>query len=263
MRKQPAAEGPARLEFSGADRKLLVRWLPNAPLLLNQIALEDVNKIDRGYCPVYVLRKLLPPTDQWLLVEELMFVSHDRERLINAMIYFAGGTKIDSKSKLFRLLYLLDFAHFRRTGRSVTGSNYCADQLGPVPVELNRVWNDPTSPLRQAIQVVKDVGQRHAIPDRTASRMFDESHFTPRQLTILKDLARRYRDAKHPNLTEVSDEDNAAYERSWKAGEGEHQRIPYELAISDNDPHASEIREAARESRLLEERTRPARGESA
>ncbi|WP_321951934.1 Panacea domain-containing protein [Paraburkholderia bannensis] len=192
-----------------------------------------------------------------------MFVSHNRDRLINAMIYFAGGTRIDNKSKLFRLLYLLDFAHFRRTGISVTGSDYSADHLGPVPIEVDRAWNDPASPLRQTIQFVKEVGRRHSIPDRTASRAFDESHFTPRQLRILSDLADRYRDARHPDLTEVSEEDNAAYARSWRDGEGEHQPIPYDLAISDTDPHANEIREAAREARLLEQKTHPARGESA
>lgn len=50
-----------------------------------------------------------------------MFVSSTREKLINAIVFFAANTRHCGKVKLFKLLYLLDFAHFRETGRSVTG----------------------------------------------------------------------------------------------------------------------------------------------
>jgi hypothetical protein len=49
-----------------------------------------------------------------------MLVTHEREKLINAILYFAHETKYLGKFKLFKLLYLLDFEHFRLTGHSVT-----------------------------------------------------------------------------------------------------------------------------------------------
>jgi hypothetical protein len=52
--------------------------------------------------------------------------NRDREKLIQAILYFALNTQHLGKTKLFKLLYLLDFDHFRHTGRSVTGMEYRA-----------------------------------------------------------------------------------------------------------------------------------------
>jgi hypothetical protein len=43
-----------------------------------------------------------------------MFVSRDREKLINAIIYFLRETKHCHTLKLFKLLYFADFEHFNR-----------------------------------------------------------------------------------------------------------------------------------------------------
>lgn len=52
------------------------------------------------------------------------------EKLINAIIYFCTNTQVCMKTKLFKLLYLLDFEHFKVTGKSVTGLEYKAWKLG-------------------------------------------------------------------------------------------------------------------------------------
>jgi len=49
-----------------------------------------------------------------------MLIGRERQKLIQACVYFAANTQGCGKVKLFKLLYLLDFAHFRETGRSVT-----------------------------------------------------------------------------------------------------------------------------------------------
>ena len=48
-----------------------------------------------------------------------MLISRDREKLVNAIVFFADNTRYCGKTKLFKLLYLLDLHHFRETGRSV------------------------------------------------------------------------------------------------------------------------------------------------
>src|SRR6185295_2521583 len=65
-----------------------------------------------------------------------MFVSRDREKLINAIIYFLGATNHCHTLKLFKLLNFADFEHFRQTGRTITGLEYRALPKGPVPTEL-------------------------------------------------------------------------------------------------------------------------------
>lgn len=63
-------------------------------------------------------------------------ISREREKLLEAVKYFAANTKYCGLTKLFKLLFFLDFDHFRETGRSVTGLNYQAWQMGPVPADL-------------------------------------------------------------------------------------------------------------------------------
>ena len=65
-----------------------------------------------------------------------MIITHHREKLINAIIYFAKNTTYCGKTKLLKLLYFLDFYQFKQTGKSVTGLDYFAWKMGPVPKEL-------------------------------------------------------------------------------------------------------------------------------
>jgi hypothetical protein len=77
-----------------------------------------------------------------------MLVSRSRNKLINAILYFAERTRCLGKIKLFKLLYLLDFKHFRQTGHPVTGMEYRAWKMGPVPARWCRYGTTltPTSP---------------------------------------------------------------------------------------------------------------------
>ena len=82
-----------------------------------------------------------------------MLINHEREKLINAIIYFAQHTQYLGKIKLFKLLYLLDFEHFRQTGQSVTGLTYSAWKYGPVPVALAQEWDELEPDLAAAIAI--------------------------------------------------------------------------------------------------------------
>ncbi len=65
-----------------------------------------------------------------------MIVTHHRAKLINAIIYFANRTKYCGKTKILKLLYFLNFTHFKQTSKSVTGLDYFAWEMGPVPKVL-------------------------------------------------------------------------------------------------------------------------------
>ncbi|MCQ4437482.1 Panacea domain-containing protein, partial [Clostridioides difficile] len=66
-----------------------------------------------------------------------MFTNPDRQKLVEAVLFFATHVKKLGKVKLFKLLYFLDFEHFRDTGRSVTGMDYDAWKRGPGPEALH------------------------------------------------------------------------------------------------------------------------------
>jgi len=132
-----------------------------------------------------------------------MLISRDREKLVNAIVFFAGNTRYCGKTKLFKLLYLLDFHHFRETGRSVTGLEYRAWKHGPVP--------------------------------------FDDSHFTKRELRLMQELAERHRDDMTPLLIGLTHEERGPWDKIWDGGRGNEARIPYALAVPDDHPNRDAV----------------------
>lgn len=182
-----------------------------------------------------------------------MLITHHREKLINAILYFAHETKCLGKIKLFKLLYLLDFEHFRQTGQSVTGLEYRAWKFGPVPIEIMQESEDLDPDLADAIaiepeQVIDYL--RHAVAPRTA---FDDSHFTRRELRIMETLAERYRDTRSPAMIDVTHEENGAWAKVWQDGRDMDQPIPYALSLPEDDPSRDAILAIAAEHQALRE----------
>ena len=95
-----------------------------------------------------------------------MINTHYREKLINAIIYFAKNTKFCGTIKLMRPLYFLDFRHFKETGKSVTGLIYTAWENGPVPVSLYKEISSDTLPqdIHEAIKIVKREKPKQIFP---------------------------------------------------------------------------------------------------
>lgn len=176
-----------------------------------------------------------------------MLVNHDREKLINVILYFASHTKHLGKIKLFKLLYLLDFEHFRETGRSVTGLNYHAWEFGPVPVNLMQEWENPAPDLRHAITIepekIIDYMRETVVP----LGQFDDSHFSKRELRIMASLADQYCDERSISMVDITHVENGAWSKIWNDGRGNYHPIPYELAISEDDPKRESVIEIARE----------------
>ena len=181
-----------------------------------------------------------------------MLVSRSRDKLINAILYFADRTHGLGKIKLFKLLYLLDFEHFRQTGRPVTGMEYRAWKMGPVPAELVQVWDDLDADLAEAIEIrperVYDYVRENVIP----KRQFDDAHFTPRELRILADLSAHYADDLMEKMIDITHAENGAWANVWKDGEGRDQVIDYRLALTENDPNSEAILHTAAEYDAIE-----------
>lgn len=183
--------------------------------------------------------------------EEAMLVSHDREKMINAIIYFANHTRHLGKIKLFKLLYLLDFEHFRQTGRSVTGLDYRAWKYGPVPVALVQEWDEPEPDMTSAIRIEPEKIFDYVREAVAARASFDDSHFTKRELRIMADLAAQYCDVFSHSMIDVTHAENGAWARVWNNGSGFDQPIDYALSLAEDDPHRAAILEFAREHQAI------------
>jgi uncharacterized phage-associated protein len=173
-----------------------------------------------------------------------MFVSRDREKLLNALVYFIRETKHAHTLKLFKLLNFLDFEHFRQTGRTVTGLEYQAFKNGPVPRELWKEFQRGGDPdLRNTIAMwsekddISDAVLRRVFKPRGA---FDSKYFTKRELKIMERLAFFFNETKAEDMTEFSHGYKRPWTKIWNDGKGKNDLIPPELSL-ESDPIIADV----------------------
>lgn len=177
-----------------------------------------------------------------------MVKTHHREKLLNTLIFFAANTRYCGKTKLFKLLYLLDFDHFRATGRSVTGLSYYAWEKGPVPIKLESELDEPAGDLFEAIRIEPEQLINFQRLNIVPQRAFDPSHFSNRELRLLERIAGDYAQSRAGEMVEVTHAENGAWDKAWQDGEGKHHLIDYDLALDDS-PERERVERAAHEYR--------------
>lgn len=162
-----------------------------------------------------------------------MLVEHYREKLINAILYFLRNTKSCGKTKLLKLLYFLDFMHFRETGKSVTGLEYYAWDFGPVPIELYSELGNPAPDLNDAIFLPPEIGGREFV-DLRAKKPINPKFFTKRELRILEEVAYIFKTAKAEEIVEASHLPTHPWDRTVRT-KGYGGKIDYMLALDNTN----------------------------
>ncbi|MEK6646997.1 MAG: Panacea domain-containing protein [Candidatus Firestonebacteria bacterium] len=157
-----------------------------------------------------------------------MLIKHENEKLINAIIYFLQNTNQCGKTKLMKLLYLLDFEHFSQIGKSVTGLDYYAWEFGPVPEKLWRDLTDKKSKISNIIVCFQEVSSK--FQKLKARKDFDSKYFSDREFKLLKNIAYIYKDARADDMVKLSHLPFAPWDMTIKA-KGEKQKIDYMLAL--------------------------------
>ena len=76
---------------------------------------------------------------------------------------------------------------------------------------------------------------------------FDDRQFTKRELRIMEALAKRFGDDFSKPMVNVTHQERGPWAKIWDEGRGSNERIPYVLAIPDDDPNREAILEAAHE----------------
>ena len=156
-----------------------------------------------------------------------------REKLLNAVVFFAKKTKCPSLVKMFKLLFFLDFYHFKLTGKSVTDLDYRALPRGPVPcdfyeeVENGKVPDD----MKDAFALIPfETKQDRQGFNFQAKRLPDMSVFSPREQQLLRDLADTFKDATPTQMSEMSHLKNKPWDKTIKE-KGPNALIDYLLAV--------------------------------
>lgn len=165
-----------------------------------------------------------------------MLIDHSREKLIQAIVYFVKYTKHCGITKLMKLLYFLDFKHFRETGKSVTGLDYYAFNKGPLATDLRAELvgsRGLPKDVASAIFVCPPEGAK-GFRKIIARAKFNPIHFSKREEKILKDVAYIYRDAQAQDMTESSHLRNEPWDVTLKT-KGLKAPIDYMLALDEGE----------------------------
>lgn len=175
--------------------------------------------------------------------DEPVFVEHFREKLINSIIYFLKNTNYCFKTKLFKLLYILDFYHFKQTGRSVTGLDYFAWEKGPVPRELFEEFARPKQDLLQCVYIPR-TKDPDGIFRMKPKCNFDTYFFSKRELRLLEQISYIFKDAKAEEMIEVTHLPNMPWDKTIRT-KGEYEKIDYLLAL-DNTKESLSLDEVSK-----------------
>jgi uncharacterized phage-associated protein len=178
-----------------------------------------------------------------------------RKKLLHAVLYFATKVKNPSRVKIFKLLYFLDFEHFRQTGQSVTNLDYFAYDFGPVPKDFyqevgeNEVPKDFQKFMTILPFTSEESGKKGGIFRPKAKPNLEV--FSPREQEILEKLAFVFKDLDATEISEVSHFKNQPWDKTIKQ-KGKLAKIDYTLSLdSDAKVSLDEALEATRERREM------------
>ena len=164
-----------------------------------------------------------------------MVIDYNREKLMNAIVFFVRNTKHCHTLKLFKLLSFLDFEHYRQTGRPVTNLTYQALPKGPVPCELFETIKSGKGDLFDFIKIneIKDeLSGQLLLREIKAKKKFDDKYFTTRELEIMERISLFFKELKAEDMSEFSHDPKMPWTKVFKKGEGTGETIPFELAFS-------------------------------
>lgn len=165
-----------------------------------------------------------------------MLITHEREKLINTLIYFSQNTKFCGKVKLFKLLYFLDFEHYKVTGRSVTGLQYSAWKMGPVPTKLFDELESPEPDMAEALVISNmPVNLRRSMLSIKPLKDFSTELFSKRELNLLEKLANEYKKTKSDDMIEATHLENMPWDKVYNKESSPQAEIPYLYALQPNE----------------------------
>jgi uncharacterized phage-associated protein len=157
-----------------------------------------------------------------------------QEKLIHAATYFLKKTKYCGKTKLCKLLYYLDFMHFRETGRSVTGLIYQAWKFGPYPPDFGGSLDTSAETGFPLVAVKSETG----FTEIKSKVTFDPDWFSPREMKLLGKVAEIFQEAKAEHIVEASHLPNHPWDITRK-DKGDLAEIDYMLALDSGSDSIS------------------------
>lgn len=155
--------------------------------------------------------------------EKLKFNKNKFEEVILYLISLYPEKEIEGKKKLAKLLYFADFNYFEAYDLPITGANYRALPMGPVPDQLEETLKEMRA--EKIIQSSKEIGLPNKIEVfRLKQENISFKHLNKKEKNVLDKIFKDYGGLSGKKLEDLSHAE-APYN---SVVEGEH--MPYELA---------------------------------
>jgi len=153
----------------------------------------------------------------------------ERQKLIEAIVFFTQSTKWCGSIKLFKLLFFLDMLNFRETGRSVTGLQYTAWPMGPVPISLFEELKAPKPDLAEKVTVVhpaqSDTEAESKRTKITPRASWVDHYLTVREKRIAQELADIFLEATADDMSQVSHARGGPWEKAKNRSPGKWKGV--------------------------------------
>jgi len=165
-------------------------------------------------------------------------MKYNPKKFINCIIFFAQNTNPKKLGilKLNKLLYYMDFKHYREYGRPILGDIYIKMQHGPVPsfsynlfqAFRNREDGKIIQKLGDSIELkslkVKDLYIEAIFPKRE----FDKSIFSASELEIMTKVAKKYSQDTGSAMSRKTHKADTPWSKT-----PEMQTVDYDSALED------------------------------
>ena len=163
---------------------------------------------------------------------------YNTKKFINCVLFFAKKTDPQKLGilKLNKLLYYIDFEHYKKYGRPILGDVYIRMDHGPVPSFsyslFNAAFRDKTNgsdskELRNYVEVkpnrIKDFQINTIYPK---NKDFDRSLFSESELKIMEDVASTYASKSGTTMSKETHKEDTPWSKTPKM-----QRVDYDLIL--------------------------------
>lgn len=131
----------------------------------------------------------------------------------NALIYLSKNTQNPGKTKLLKLLYLLDEFSVKRRGYPMFGLTYKVWHLGPVCEEIFIDLSSKAFLLDEFVSVQYDEKNRSTIVPK---KPFDDGEFSDHDIELMEEVVRKYARSTAQSLINITHRESSLWYRMAK-----------------------------------------------
>ena len=173
--------------------------------------------IDSEKCSVLDIKKLL--FNSSIIPNHLTgFTLPDFDKFSNMVLYFIKYASF--KTRLNKLLFYSDFAYYKYFGKSISGSEYAAIAMGPVPEQYEFKFGLLAN--EQIISLELGIIKNKEVEKFNAQCKFKEELFVSTEIELMRNVFDHFKYKKTPEIIELSHN-----ELAWKDNKDGNKLISY------------------------------------